>query len=71
VPCAAATEASGGEAIGPAIEIGWLPRAVAARAIDMQLKAMMADVADGLEWERAKHGAKRNAAASRESLSQQ
>jgi hypothetical protein len=35
---AAAAETRGGEAaIGPAIKVGWLPRAVAARAVDVQL----------------------------------
>src|SRR4029453_18145940 len=68
--CAAAAETRGGEAaIGPALEVDRPARAVAARAVDVHLKAKAADVADGLEWKRAKHGTKRNAVASRESLS--
>jgi hypothetical protein len=47
------------------------PRCEAARAIDVQLQAVAGDVANGLEWKLAEHGANRNAAASRESLSQQ
>jgi len=32
------------------------PRREAARAVDVQLKAVVGDVADGLEGQRAKHG---------------
>ena len=69
---AGAAETSGGEAaIGPALKVDRPTRAVATRAIDVHLKAVPADVAYRLEWKRPKHGATRNAAASRESLSQQ
>ena len=47
------------------------PRREAARATHVQLQAVACDVADGLERKRAEHGAKLNAAASQESLSQQ
>ena len=47
------------------------PRALAARAVDVQFKAVAGDVADGLEWQRAKHGENLTAAASREFLCQQ
>jgi hypothetical protein len=67
-----AAEARGREAaIGPAPKVDQPSRAVAARAIDVQLDAAAADVADCLEWKLAKHGANRNAAASSESLGQQ
>ena len=46
-------------------------RGEAARAIDVQLQAVVGDVANRLEWKRTKHGANRNAALSRESLCQQ
>lgn len=46
-------------------------RGEAARAVDVQLKAVAGDVPDSLKWERAKHCANRNAATPRESLSQQ
>jgi hypothetical protein len=56
VPSAAAAEARRGEAaIGPAIEVGWLPRAVAGRAIDVQLEARAGYVAYGQERKLAKH----------------
>jgi hypothetical protein len=68
----AAAEARGSEAvIGPALKVDQLSCAVATRAVDVQLKAVPGDVANGLKWKRAKHGANRNASASRESLSQQ
>ena len=67
----AAAEARGGEAaISPALKVDQLSCAVATRAVDVKLKAEVGDVSDGLEWERAKHGAKPNAAAPRESLCQ-
>ena len=72
--CASATEARGGEAaIGPSLEIGNQrpPRAVAARAVDVQLKAVAADVAYRLDRKLAEHGADRTAAACTESLCQQ
>jgi hypothetical protein len=69
---AGAAEARGGEAaIGPGLEVDQLPRAVAARAVDMQLKAVLADVAYRLEWKRAEHSANRNSAACPQSLRQQ
>jgi hypothetical protein len=65
-------EAHGSEAaIGPAIEVGWLPRAVAGRAMDAQLKSVAGDVADGLEGKRSEHGANLNAAASQKPICQQ
>ena len=42
-------------AIGPALKVDRPPRAVAARAVDVQLEAVSADVAYRLEWKRAKH----------------
>jgi hypothetical protein len=48
---AAEAEARGGEAaIGPALKVVQPPRAVAARAVVVQLKAVAGDVANGLEW---------------------
>jgi hypothetical protein len=44
---------------------------VAARAVDVQLQAVVADVTDRLEWKCAEHGANRNAAPRLESLCQQ
>ena len=47
------------------------PRAVAVRAVDVQLQAVPTNVAYRPEWKRAEHGANRNAAARPESLCQQ
>ena len=44
---------------------------VAARAVDVQLQAVPGDVAYLLEWKRAEHGPKRNAAVYQESVCQQ
>jgi hypothetical protein len=46
-------------------------RRVAGRAVNIERKAVPTNVAYRLEWKRAEHGAKRNAAASLESLCQQ
>ena len=52
----AAAEARGGEAaIGPALEVDQPPRAAAARAVYVQLKAVNGYVADRLEWKLAEH----------------
>jgi Resolvase, N terminal domain len=61
--CAACRGHGGEAAIGPSLKVGGqrAPRAVAARAVDVQLQAVPADVAYCLEWKRAKHGANRNA----------
>jgi len=67
----AAKTRNGEAAIGAALKVDWPPRAVAARAVNVQLKAVAADVAYRLEWKRKEHGADRNAAASQESLCQQ
>ena len=53
------------------LSVATMRDAVAARAVDVQLQAVPADVAYRLEWKRAEHGANRNAAAVRESLCQQ
>ena len=54
---AAAAKSRGGEAaIGPALEVDQPPRAVATRAVDVQLKAVAGDVTDSLEWKLAEHG---------------
>jgi hypothetical protein len=69
---AAAAETRGGEAaVRPTLKVDRPPSAVAARAVDVQLEAVARDVSYRLEWKRAKHGVKRNAAASFESLCQQ
>jgi len=53
---AAAAETRGGEAaIRPALDVDRPPCAVAARAVHVQLKAMPADVANGLERKFAEH----------------
>jgi hypothetical protein len=44
---------------------------IAARAVDVQLQALQADVANGLKRKRTEHGPKRNAAAAQEPLCQQ
>jgi hypothetical protein len=62
---------SGEAAIGAGPKVDRPPRAVAARAVDMQLKAVAGYVAYRLERKRAEHGANRNAAARHESQSQQ
>jgi len=53
---AAAAETRGGEAaVRPTLKVDRPPSAVAARAVNVQLKAMPADVANGLEWKFAEH----------------
>jgi hypothetical protein len=43
-------------AIGPTIDVGQPSRAVAARAVNVQLQAVPAGVAYRLEWKLADHG---------------
>jgi hypothetical protein len=52
----AAETRSGEAAIGPKLKVDRSPRAVAARAVDVQLKTVPVDVAYRLEWKRAEHG---------------
>jgi hypothetical protein len=68
----AAKASLGKEPITPASIIGRDDAGcVAARAVDVQLQTVSADVTYRLEWKRPEHGANRNAAACLESLCQQ
>lgn len=58
VAFASATKARGGEAaIGRALKVDRPPRAVAARAVDVEFQAVPADVANRLKWKLTEHGA--------------